>query len=394
MSASDAIVVGEGWISEHYFTTDATSQSFHAKVLERRKAYDEEAAQGRATARSRFTEARQRIEVELGSIAEVADPIAAQEVADGVHERILAVLGLGEHGLRTQRQGRVLRVSAPGIGTGAPLAIVLATSVDTIEDLLAKEAATLPEPVTLGEDAAYTSAARLVSALFVQDDAPQLVLVLAGRWILLAERERWAEGRYLAVDVQLVCERNDTRRGGEIDRMLACLAAESIAPDADGDLWWSAVLEESVKHTVGVSQDLRDGVRLSIEILANEVVARRRDQGREPLRPDQAQPLAKQALRFLYRILFLLYAEASPSSACCRSARRSTPRATAWTGCASWSRWSSRPQEPDPARIYMSPSTCSSGSSTRVTGPRQRRAPTASPSTRCGPTCSDRQPPR
>ncbi len=312
MSASDAIVVGEGWISEHYFTTDATSQSFHAKVLERRKAYDEEAAQGRATARSRFSEARQRIEVELGSIAEVADTIAAQEVADGVHERILAVLGIDAHGLRAERQGRVMRVSAPGIGTGAPLAIVLATSVDTIEDLLAKEAATLPEPVTLGEDAAYTSAARLVSALFVQDDAPLLVLVLAGRWILLAERERWAEGRYLAVDIQLVCERNDTRRGGEIDRMLACLAAESIAPDADGDLWWNAVLEESIKHTVGVSQDLRDGVRLSIEILANEVVARRRDQGREPLRPDQAQPLAKQSLRFLYRILFLLYAEASP----------------------------------------------------------------------------------
>ena len=34
-------------------------------------------------------------------------------------------------------------------------------------------------------------------------------LVLAGRWALLAERERWAEGRYLAVDLQLVCERND-----------------------------------------------------------------------------------------------------------------------------------------------------------------------------------------
>ena len=46
--------------------------------------------------------------------------------------------------------------------------------------------------------------------------------------------------------------------------------------------------------------------------IANEVVSRRRDRGLEPLSQDQAQPLAMQSLRFLYRILFLLYAEASP----------------------------------------------------------------------------------
>ena len=35
MAASDAIVVGEDWISEHYFTTDAKTQSFAARVVER-----------------------------------------------------------------------------------------------------------------------------------------------------------------------------------------------------------------------------------------------------------------------------------------------------------------------------------------------------------------------
>ena len=35
--ASDAIVVGEDWISEHYFTTDATKESFKARVLARRR---------------------------------------------------------------------------------------------------------------------------------------------------------------------------------------------------------------------------------------------------------------------------------------------------------------------------------------------------------------------
>jgi hypothetical protein len=36
MSGSEAILVGEGWISEHYFSTDAKGESFRAKVVERR----------------------------------------------------------------------------------------------------------------------------------------------------------------------------------------------------------------------------------------------------------------------------------------------------------------------------------------------------------------------
>ena len=62
----------------------------------------------------------------------------------------------------------------------------------------------------------------------------------------------------------------------------------------------------------GCRKDLREGVRLSIEIIANEVVTRRADQGLDAAAAEEAQPLAKQSLRFLYRILFLLYAEASP----------------------------------------------------------------------------------
>ena len=42
------------------------------------------------------------------------------------------------------------------------------------------------------------------------------------------------------------------------------------------------------------------------------MVRRRQAQGLDPLPQAQAQPLARQALRYLYRILFLLYAEASP----------------------------------------------------------------------------------
>ncbi|OZM79673.1 restriction endonuclease subunit M [Pseudonocardia sp. MH-G8] len=321
MSGSDAILVGEAWISEHYFTTDATSQSFRAKVLERRKSWDAEAKEQRSTPLSRLTKVRQKLERDLAGLAELIDPdlIPATDAevvakaATGVHEQVIAVLGLRDHGLHVAETGPVLRISAPGITEDSPLAVVLGRPVVTVEEAIARDGATLLAPhIPVDDGPEFTSAARLMSALFVDDDAPELVLLLAGRWAVLAEQSRWAEGRYLAVDLQLVCERNDGRRGGEIDRALTCLSAESIAPSADGTLWWHGVLEESIKHTVGVSKDLREGVRLSIEITANEVVTRRRDLGLEPLPPAEANELAKQSLRFLYRILFLLYAEASP----------------------------------------------------------------------------------
>jgi hypothetical protein len=306
VSSSDAIVVSEAWISEHYLTTDAKSQSFLARVIERRKQWDEAAATG--TVRTRFTEARVELESTLAALVEHPDG----EDLPALYKSLRDLLGFTRDGLVTSQEGPVTRVSTPGLAGGAPLVLVEARPVETPDELLAKDADTLLSPYPVDDATEIASAARLLSTLFVADDGPSFALVLAGRWALVAEQARWAEGRYLAIDLQLVCERNDAKRGGEIDRALTCLSAESLAPDADGDLWWNGVLEESVRHTVGVSQDLREGVRLSIEIIANEVVRRRRDQGLPPLPPEEAQPLAKQSLRFLYRILFLLYAEASP----------------------------------------------------------------------------------
>jgi hypothetical protein len=244
----------------------------------------------RPTPRSRFLAARQDLETAFAALAELADPDVAADSSTltkatlKVHETALDVLELRGHGLHVEESGPLLRVSARGTTERAPLVVVHARPASAVEDVLAKDEATLLEPLVPAEDGPeLVSAARLVSALFVEEDtAPELVLVLAGRWALLAEHERWAEGRYLAVDLQLVAERNDQRRGGEIDRALTCLAAESIAPDADGALWWHGVLEESIKHTVGVSQDLRDGVRESVQILANEVVDRRRAKQLDP----------------------------------------------------------------------------------------------------------------
>src|SRR5699024_1434625 len=54
MATSDALLVVEDWISEHYFTTDARGESFGSRVTALRKTWD--AAD--ESVRSRFTSAR------------------------------------------------------------------------------------------------------------------------------------------------------------------------------------------------------------------------------------------------------------------------------------------------------------------------------------------------
>ncbi|WP_447911696.1 DNA methyltransferase [Microbacterium phyllosphaerae] len=315
---SDAFIVGEDWISEHYFNTESAKQSFQGRVIARRKDWDERESAGEKTPRSRLAAAGAALTSLLSNVDTDADGDAMIEVDAGRHRsEVLAPLAaaLGYEDARWRRgTNGPISLLAPKDATEVSAALVFARPVADVVDLLSKNKPTLLEPF-LPEDEtdAVMSVARAISWLFTNDDAPAFAVVLSGAKALVVERERWAEGRYLAVDLQLVLDRNEVKkRGGEFDRAVAALAAESVSPDVDGTTWWTETLDDSVKHTVGVSKDLRDGVRESIEIIANEVVRRRAAQGLDPLPSSEANTLARQSLRYLYRVLFLLFAEASP----------------------------------------------------------------------------------
>ena len=332
MAASDALVVGEDWISEHYFTTDAVKESFLARVLERRKEWEalEKPADPNAapmpTPRARFRSERSRLEELLAALpADDADSLtgAALEAAGELDALMREILGFSSAEYRLTERGPVTLVRPVGDEGPAPLALLRARPVTAVEDLLVKDAPTLAEawePVDLADASApalegvepVESVSRALSMLLTDEHGPAFVLVLAGQWALVAERERWPEGRWLAVNVQLVVERHEATRGGEVERALTCLDARSLVPTAEGETWWTTTLEDSAAHTAAVSKDLREGVRSSIETIANEVVRRRAARGLEPLAQERAQELASQSLRYIYRIIFLLYAEASP----------------------------------------------------------------------------------
>ncbi|GHD60543.1 class I SAM-dependent DNA methyltransferase [Streptomyces goshikiensis] len=175
----------------------------------------------------------------------------------------------------------------------------------------------LLEPVTLDGSHTLATGSKLASFLFACEDAPRYVLLLVGGVIVLADRVVWGEGRYLAVSLDIALQRNDSRAGGELDTVAALFGADSLrTPEEGGENPLAELVGKSTKHAVGVSSELRDGLRTSVELIANEVLERLYEQGVRPEDigelPDLGKQLTRESLRYLYRILFLLYAEARP----------------------------------------------------------------------------------
>ena len=273
------------------------------------------------------------------AIASEATGDRAADAIRSLNDVVLNALGFEPHRetldlVRNTTDTLTLPVAATAeTGTGLWLVAIDAGLADSADDLFDDD-----PTQAAGEDAEQQSAGLLlepghrradkkqieaaadaVGELFAVDEPPRFVLVLGGRIVMLAERAKWAEGRYLAVDLDAALERNDTKAKGELETIAALFSADALLPGgADGDGAQSALddlVEKSHKHAVGVSKELRSGIRESIEILANEVIAQRIAGNKAvydgPNRVD-AKVLTTQCLRYLYRLLVLLYAESRP----------------------------------------------------------------------------------
>ena len=161
---------------------------------------------------------------------------------------------------------------------------------------------------------------RAIGEIFKTEEAPRWVMILAGSRILLIDRKTYANGRWLAFDLDEAFGRNEK---ATFEQIATFLSRETLAPDSESvELLHDTLGEQSHKLAHGVTENLQVAVREAIELLANEWVSdrRRRSLGMINLRPEEALPdgsttvtaeqLRHEALTFVYRLIFCFYAEA------------------------------------------------------------------------------------
>ncbi|MEU9126117.1 hypothetical protein AB0C96_40985 [Streptomyces sp. NPDC048506] len=255
------------------------------------------------------------------------------------HQQVLAALGFPAPGsvpdaaqadipnpardLTVHRAGREHTVQVAWHGDGI-VAVECGWSAKNDGVLDADGYGRLLHPVRVSGSEVYDTGQALATWLFQSElgeeggPAPRFVLLLCGGVLVLADRQAWGEGRYLAVSLDAALERNDRKQYGELATIAALFSRDALAP-AEGGTGpaMDALVKASHDNAVGVSGELRDGLQKSVEIIANEVLARLDEAGIEPRQienPDLpfAKQLTRESLRYLYRILFLLYAEARP----------------------------------------------------------------------------------
>ncbi|WP_327048054.1 class I SAM-dependent DNA methyltransferase [Microbispora sp. NBC_01189] len=243
------------------------------------------------------------------------------------HQMVLRALGYETTSaeLTVHRAGRDHTLTVAYHGHGI---IALDCGWAAVNDsaLNADGAGRLLSPLRVSASESYETGAALASWLFqselgeVGGPHPRFILLLCGGVILLADRHAWSEGRYLAANLDAALERNDRTHQGELATIAALFSLDMLRPGENNQSRAiDALLKSSSDNAVGVSSELRYGLQRSVEIIANEVLRRMAEPANNVTPADIESPkipfareLTREALRYLYRILFLLYAEARP----------------------------------------------------------------------------------
>ena len=146
--------------------------------------------------------------------------------------------------------------------------------------------------------------------LFAQQEPPRFLILIGMNQIALIDRNKWNEKRYLQFELEEIFSRLENTT---LQAMSVLLHKESLCPD-DGKTLLDELDEQSQRNASGVSQDLKYALRESIELLGNEVLYDMRTRLGRDLEADpvDAGQLTIECLRYMYRMLFVLFIEARP----------------------------------------------------------------------------------
>ena len=147
--------------------------------------------------------------------------------------------------------------------------------------------------------------------VFGQRHPARWVMLLSPSQALLLERGKWTHNRLLRFVFDEVLGRRETPT---LQATAALLHRESLVP-AEGMSLLDSLDDNSHRHAFAVSADLKHALRESIELIGNEAIRYLREVRKERVyRLDDklAGKLGQEALRYMYRLLFLFYIEARP----------------------------------------------------------------------------------
>ena len=151
----------------------------------------------------------------------------------------------------------------------------------------------------------------ITNRIFGSDHPPRWVLLLAPGQIVLIERGKWTHNRLLRFLLDDILGRHEAHT---LRATAALLHVRSLLP-SEGMGLHDSLDENSHKHAFAVSNDLKYALRESIELIGNDAIRYITEVRKERIyRLDDAlaAKLGLEALRYMYRLLFLFYIEARP----------------------------------------------------------------------------------
>ena len=149
----------------------------------------------------------------------------------------------------------------------------------------------------------------------IQSRPPRWILVLSCNSALLLERGKWTHNRLLRFDFDDILS---LKEDPTLKATAALLHRESLQPGSTSrESLLDGLDDNSHKHAFAVSEDLKHALRECIELIGNEAIRHLREVAKSRIydRPDAAltDQLSREALCYMYRLLFLFYIEARPN---------------------------------------------------------------------------------
>ena len=138
---------------------------------------------------------------------------------------------------------------------------------------------------------------------------PRDVLVLNDATLLHINRDKWVNRAALRFDLAEVFGRQDSPT---LNAMACFTSREALAPETGVPLA-DRLEDEAQSRANAVTASLKSTVRDAIEILGQEVLDVTGGTYPKEFRPIQQKELADECIRYMYRLLFLFFAEANPA---------------------------------------------------------------------------------